>query len=137
MTPYATIDDLVPDRFPRALTATETAQVPTMMDDASFLLATKVPGLDAAIEGGDAVIAHAAMLQTVAMVKRALLAQAAQQTVDPAIESIAENWGPYGHNVKYRSDSGNLWLSTGEWDYLLGLLRGDVSQAVSMRSPGF
>lgn len=136
MDPYATIDDLVPERFPRALTPAETAQVPTMMADASFLLATKVPGLDAAIQGGNTVLEHAAMLTTVAMVKRSLLAQAAQRTVDPAVDQVSEAWGPYSQSIKYRSDSGNLWITNGDWDYLFGLLRGDMTQAVSMRSPG-
>ena len=137
MIPYADIDDLVPDRFPRALTPAETARVPTMMDDASFLLATRVPGLDAAIEGGDEVITHAAMLQTVAMVRRSLLAQAAQQTMDPGVDQVSQQFGPYSQTVKYRSDSGSLWMYNAEWDYLAGLVGGDVSAAVSMRSPGF
>ena len=107
-----------------------------MMDDASFLLATKVPGLDAAVEGGNVVIEHAAMLVTVAMVKRSLLAQAAQRTIDPAVDQVSEAWGPYSQSVKYKSDSGNLWITNGDWDYLFGLLRGDMSQAVSMRSAG-
>ena len=136
MIPYATIDDLVPDRFPRALTATETAQVPTMMDDASFLLATNVPGLDAAIEGGNAVVEHAAMLTVVTMVKRSLLAQEANQTTNPTVDQVSEAWGPYSQSVKYRSDSGNLWVTGKEWDWLMGLVGGNTSAAVSMRSPG-
>jgi Phage protein Gp19/Gp15/Gp42 len=132
---YATEEDLEP-RFPRALTAAEANQVEILLDDASFLLSIRVPGLDAAIEGGDEDITHAAMLTTVTMVRRSLLAQAAQQTVNPAIEQIGQTFGPYGQNIKYRSDSGNLWLYGSELEYLLGLLRGDVSEAVSMRSPG-
>ena len=54
-----------------------------MLEDASFLLSIKVPGLQEAIDGGDEAITHAAMLLTVAMVKRSLLAQAAQQTGQP------------------------------------------------------
>lgn len=136
MDPYATIDDLVPDRFPRALTPAETAQVPTMMEDASFLLATNVPGLQAAIDSGDAVITHAAMLTVVAMVRRSLLAQAAQQTSDPSVDQVSEAWGPYSRSTKFRTDSGNIWLTGKEFDYLFGLLRGDMTAAVSMRSPG-
>ena len=81
--PTPTIDDLVPDRFPRALTAAETAAVPTMLEDASFLLSTKVPGLQAAVDGGDEAVTYAAMLLVVTMVKRSLLASAAQQTANP------------------------------------------------------
>jgi Phage protein Gp19/Gp15/Gp42 len=134
VTPYADTDDLA-ERFPRALTAAETAQAETMLDDASFLLATKVPGLDAAVQGGDEVIAHAAMLTVVAMTRRSLLAQAAQQNV-PGVDQISQTFGPYSTSVKYSTDSGNLWLLGNEFDYLVGLIGGDMSAAVSMRSPG-
>jgi hypothetical protein len=132
---YATLQELT-DRFPRALTAAETAQAPTMLDDASFLLSVKVPGLQEAIDGGDETITTAAMLLTVAMVKRALLAQAASQTVNPAIDSLAQTFGPYSSSVKYRSPGGDLYLYDNELEYLLALLRGDMADAVSMRSPG-
>ena len=108
-----------------------------MLDDASFLLATNVPGLDAAIEGGNAMVEHAAMLTVVTMVRRSLLAQEAQQTANPMVDQVSEAWGPYSQSVKYRSDSGNVWLSGKEWDYLSGLVSGNVSAAVSIRSPGF
>ena len=107
-----------------------------MLDDASFLLATNVPGLDAAIEGGNAVVEHAAMLTTTTMVRRSLLAQEAQQTANPMVDQVSEAWGPYSQSVKYRSDSGNVWLSGKEWDYLSGLVSGNVSAAVSIRSRG-
>ena len=132
---FATLQDLI-DRFPRALEAAETAQAPLMLDDASFLLSIRVPGLQEAVDGGDENITYAAMLVTVAMVKRALLAQAASQTVNPAVDSLAQTFGPYSSSIKYRSDGGNLYLYDSELEYLLALLRGDVSQAVSMRSPG-
>src|SRR4029077_15811212 len=123
-------------RFPRALTTAETALVdPTMLDDASFLLSLRVPGLQAAVDGGDEVIVQAAMLTTVAMVKRSLLAQAAQQTAGPAVESIGQTFGPYAQNIKYRNDSGNLWLYDSELEALFGLLGGNAD-AVSVRSPG-
>jgi len=135
---YATLDDLlVPGRFPRDLTGSEINQVETMMDDASFLLSVRAPGLQAAIDSGNEVITHAAMLMVVAMVRRALLAQAAQQTVDPAVDQASEAWGPFSRSIKYRSDSGTVFLYDSELEYLLGLLRGDVSEAVSMRSKGF
>ena len=107
-----------------------------MMNDASFLLATKVPGLDAAIEGGNAAIEHAAMLTVVTMVKRSLLAQEANQTTNPGVDQVSEAWGPYSQSVKYRSDDGNLWLRNSEWDWLVGLVGGDTSAAVSIRSRG-
>lgn len=135
MTDYATMQDLT-DRFPRALTAPEAAQAPLMLEDASFLLSVRAPGVQAAVDAGDETITHAAMLLTVAMVRRALLAQAASQTVNPGLESLAQTFGPYSSSVKYRSDDGNLFLYDSELEYLRGLLRGDISAAVSIRSRG-
>ena len=63
---YATIDDLTA-RFGRPLTPAEQAQAEVMLDDASFLLSLKAPGLDAAVDSGDVVITNAAMLAVVAM----------------------------------------------------------------------
>jgi len=138
VTPYATIEDLTtPGRFPRALTAEETAAVPTMLEDASFLLSIKVPDLQAAIDNGDEEVIHAAMLLVVTMVKRSLLAQEAQQTVSVGTEQVSQTFGPYSTSVKYSSDSGNLWLRDNELESLLALLRGDTAIAVSYRSPGF
>ena len=108
-----------------------------MLEDASFLLATRVPGLQAAIDGGDLVIANAAMLATVNMVGRALLNRSAQQSGQPGVDQVSQQFGPYSSTVKYRSDSGDLYLYASEWDYLLRLVGGDMSAAVSMRSPGF
>lgn len=135
MTAYATLQELT-ERFPRALTVPEAAQAPTMLDDASFLLSVRAPGLQEAIDGGDETITHAAMLLTVAMVRRALLAQAASQTVNPGMDSLSQTFGPYSSSIKYRSDDGNLFLYGSELEYLLGLLRGDMSEAVSVRSRG-
>jgi hypothetical protein len=134
--PYATIDDLLA-RFPRALTGPEAAQAEVMLDDASFLLSINTPGLQAAIDGGNENVTHEAMLLTVVMVRRSLLAQAAQQSVNPGVDQVSEAWGPYSRSVKYKTDSGNLWLYDREWESLLALLRGDTAAAVSMRSPGF
>jgi hypothetical protein len=133
---YATVDDLAA-RFPRALTSAEEAAAEIMLEDASFLLSIRVPGLQAAVDSEDEVITNAAMLTTVAMVKRALLSQAAQQTGQPGVDQVSQQFGPYSSTVKYRSDSGDLYLYASELDYLLGLLRDDPATAVSMRSPGF
>lgn len=136
MTPYATIEELQA-RFPRALTPEETTQAETMLEDASFLLSIKTPGLQAAIDNGDEEVIHSAMLLTVAMVKRSLLAQAAQQTVTPGTEQVSQTFGPYSQSIKYSSDAGNLWIRDDEWESLLILLRGDSAAAVSLRSQGF
>lgn len=135
MVSYATVDDLTA-RFPRDLTGVESDQVDTMLQDASFLLSVKAVGLQAAIDGGDQTIITAAMMLTVAMVKRALLAQAAQLDVNPAIDQMSEAWGTFSQSVKFRTDNCNLYLYDSELDYLLGLLRGSQAEAVSMRSPG-
>jgi hypothetical protein len=135
VTAFATIEELT-ERFPRALTAAETAQAPTMLDDASFLLATRVVGLQEAIDNGDETLAMAAMLTVVAMVRRALLAQAASESVNPGVDSVAQTFGPYSSSIKYRSNEGALFLYPNELDYLLALIRGDMAEAVSMRSPG-
>lgn len=132
---FATIDDLTA-RFPRALTAAEAEQAETLLKDASFLLSIEAPGVVAAVDGDDEEIAYAAKLLTVAMVKRALLAQAAQQTINPAVEQISQAYGPYSSSVRYRSGGANLYLYDDELEYLLALLRGDNATAVSMRSPG-
>lgn len=133
---YATIDDLTA-RFPRALTPAETAAAEILLEDASFLLSIRAPGVAAAVDDGDEAITTAAMLLTVAMVKRALLAQAAQQVGDPSVSQVSQTFGPYQSSVQYKSDSGNLWLRDDELEYLLALLRGENLTAVSMRSPGF
>ena len=138
MTAFAELTDLTtPGRFPRPLTAAETAAAPTMLEDASFWLSVWVPGLEEAVEGGDPKVTEAAMLTTVAMVRRALLAAAAQQNRDPMVDQLGETFGPYGRTVKFRSDSGNYWLYANELESLQGMLRGDTATAVSMRSPGF
>lgn len=132
---YADLDDLTA-RFPRALTAAETAQAPTMLDDATFLLSVRAPGLQEAVDSGDATITQAAMPLTVSMVRRALLAQAASETVNPAVEQYAQTFGPYSSSIKYRSPGGDLYLYASEWEYLMGLIRGDMAEAVSVRSSG-
>lgn len=132
---YATIDDLTA-RFGRPLTPAEQAQAEVMLDDASFLLSLKAPGLDAAVDSGDVVITNAAMLAVVAMTKRALLAQAAQQTNQPNVEQVSQAFGPYSSSVKYRTEDGNLFLYASELEAVLAILRGDNAAAVSMRAPG-
>ena len=133
---YATIDDLTA-RFPRALTSAEATAAEILLEDASFLLSIRAPGVATAVDGGDEAITHAAMLLTVAMVKRYLLAASAQQTGDPSVSQVSQTFGPYQSSVQYKSDSGNLWLRDDELEYLLALLRGENLSAVSMRSPGF
>lgn len=135
MAAYATLADLEA-RFPRALTTAEEEQAPTMLDDASFLLSIQAPTLQAAIDTPDLAIVHATMLLVVAMVKRAILANAAQGSVDPNVDNLTESFGPFSQSIKYRSPNSNLYLYDSEWEYLLALLRGNVATAVSVRSPG-
>ena len=130
---YADLDDLTA-RFPRALTPAEIAQAEIMLEDASFILSVKVPGLDEAVANGEQPVTQAAMLLTVTMVRRALLAQAAGQTINPAIDSVSEAFGPYTSSIKYRGVGGELYLYDAELQYLLGMM--GTEPAVSMRSPG-
>jgi hypothetical protein len=126
MPTYAELFDLK-DRFPRDLSPAEQARAQTLLGDASFWLSAWVPGLDAAITGGNAELVEAAKLLVVAMVRRALL--------DPGTESRqSESAGIY--TVRYRNPEGNLFVYGRELDSILTLLTSDRAQAVSMRSPG-
>jgi hypothetical protein len=102
VTTYAELDDLIP-RFPRDLTDAEEEAAPTLLDDASFWLGVWVPGLDNAIQGGDEVLAQAAKLLVVAMVKRSLLSQVPD---NPGVQSLTETAGPYSQAVTYRNPEG-------------------------------
>jgi hypothetical protein len=86
VTVYAELDDLEP-RFPRDLTDAEEEAAPTLLADASFWLGVWVPGLDDAISGGNEILAQAAMLLVVSMVKRSLLSQVAE---NPGVQSVTE-----------------------------------------------
>jgi hypothetical protein len=132
---YATLSDLT-DRFPRALTDEETALADTMLADASFLLSMRVYGLQNAIDNGQPGVAQAAMLLVVAMVRRALLAMAAQAAASPNVDSVSEAWGTYSQSVKYRSDNGALFLYQSEIDDIFSQIYGTTAAAISMRSPG-
>lgn len=99
----------------------------TLLGDASFWLSAWVPGLDAAINGGDAELEEAAKLLVVSMVKRALSA--------PGAENVAqETVGVF--SVRYRNPEGNLYVYGSELDTILLLMTKDRQAAVSYRSPG-
>lgn len=132
---YATLADLTA-RFPRDLTSAEQEQAPTLLDDASFVLSVKAPGLQQAIDGGDETVTQAALLLTVTVVKRALQAQANQQANTPAVDQVSQTWGPFSQSVSYRSADAGLYLYDSELRSLLGLLRDDMAEAVAMRSAG-
>jgi hypothetical protein len=115
------------------LTADEQTRAATLLADASFWLGVWVPGLT---ESTDEAVLEAAKLVVVEMVKRSLLAAAAAQVTDPAVESVTEGAGIYNRAIRYRSPDGNLFLYARELEDLEGLLRGNRATAVSMRSPG-
>ena len=133
---FATVDDLAV-RFPRALTSAEEEAAEVMLDDASFLLSIEVPGLSAAVDGGNEDVTEAALLFTVAAVKRTMLAQAAQAAVNPALDQVAQTFGPYSSSIKYKNNGGNLYWYPNEIEALIALLGGESRQAISIRSPGF
>jgi hypothetical protein len=132
VTAYAELDDLEA-RFPRELTDAEEEAAPTLLEDASFWLGVWVPGLDAAIQGGDGTLAQAAKLLVVSMVKRSLLSQVPD---NPGVQSATSTAGPYSQSVTYRNPEGNLYLYGNELTSITDLLWPDKAQAVSMRSPG-
>ena len=121
---FANVDDLAA-RFPRALTPAEEEQAEILLEDASFLLSIEAPDVVAAVDGGDENVTYAAMLLVVAMVKRALQAQAAQQTITPGVEQVSETWGPYSQSVRFKSRWRQSVAVPSEIEYLLALLRGD------------
>lgn len=128
MTVFATVDDLTA-RYTGTVDP-DTAE--TLLEDASFWLGVWVPGLDTAVTTSSDV-ATAAMLLVVAMVKRALTAQAADV---PGVQSITNSAGPYNQSVTYRNPEGNLYLYANELESITSLLRSSRAAAVSMRSPG-
>lgn len=128
--PYAELSDLTA-RFPRALTEAEQTRAETLLVDASFWLGVWVPGL---AESEDETVLEAAKLIVVEMVKRALVS-AAEARPDGA-ESVSQTAGIYSTNIRFRNPDGNLFLYGRELEDLEGLLRGNRSSAVSMRSPG-
>lgn len=132
MTTYAELADLQA-RFPRDLTSAEQDAAPTLLGDASFWLGVWVPGLDNAITGGDEVLAQAAKLLVVSMVKRSLLSQVPD---NPGVQSTTSTAGPYSQSVTYRNPEGNLYLYGTELTSITDLLWPNKAQAVSMRSPG-
>lgn len=130
MTPYAELSDLEA-RFPRDLTDAESERAETLLEDASFWLSVWVPGL---LTTDDETALEGAKLIVVEMVKRALTA-AAEARPDGA-ESVSQTAGIYSTNIRFRNPDGNLFLYARELEDLEGLLRGNRSAAVSMRSPG-
>lgn len=128
---YADIDDLTA-RFSRDLTAAESDRAEILLEDASFQLSVRAPGLQEAIDGGDEQVATAAKLTVVAMVRRVLLAPA----VDDGVQSQNLVTGPFQQQIVYRSPDSNLYLYQAELDTILGLLRANPADAVSMMQFG-
>lgn len=128
MTVYATLEDLQA-RYTGQIDS-DTAE--TLLGDASFWLGVWVEGLDAAVTTSSDV-AEAAKLLVVAMVKRALQAQTAEQ---PGVQSTTNSWGPYNQSVTFRNPEANLYLYANELESITSLLRSTRAGAVSMRSPG-
>ncbi len=129
MPTYADIDaDFIP-RYPHTLTDAEKDRAELLLEDASFWLNVWVPGLDAAITGGDEQITTAAKLLVVAMVKRELL--------DPVPETSgleSETIGPFTRT--YRGFEGQRYAYDQELAEMIDLLRPNRADAVAMRSPG-
>ena len=127
MAAYATLAELTA-RFPRTLTTEEQNRALVLLDDATFWLGAWVPGLDAAILAGVPLVAMAAKLLVIAMVRRTLLSPGQGDGVQD------ETIGPF--RVVYRNPEGNLYLYGSELEDITNLLRPKRASAVSMRSPG-
>ena len=131
ITPYAELSDLV-ERSPRELTTDEEDRAAILLGDASFWLGVWVPGLEAAVIGGNEKISEAAKLLVVAMVRRSLNSP----LFDDGVASTTQVAGPFQNVVAYRNPDGNLYLYSRELDAIRGLLRGNSADAVSMTLPG-
>lgn len=133
MTTYAEPEDLT-ERFPRDLTDPEVARLPILLEDASFWLGVRVPGLVSAIAADDEQAIQGAKLLVVAAVKRALLTQVPEV---PGVQSITNTAGPFTQAVTYANPGDGLWWYNSELEWMCDLLRGsNRSGAVSMTSPG-
>jgi hypothetical protein len=121
---YAELSDLQ-SRYPGTLPTQPDPE--TLIGDASFWLSVWVPGLDAAITGGDVELEEAARLLVVSMVKRALAAPGAENVQQETVGVFS---------VRYRNPEGNLYVYGRELDTILLLMTKDRAAAVSYRSPG-
>lgn len=111
----------------RTLTPAEATRAPVLLGDASFWLSAWVPGLDAAITGGDPELTEAGKLLVVAMVRRALDAPGAENVQQETVGVFS---------VRYRNPEGNLYVYGRELDTILALMTEDRAAAVSYRSLG-
>src|SRR5215207_5629118 len=108
------------------VSAADVQRAGVLLGDASFWLSAWVPGLDAAITGGDPELVMAGKLLVVAMVKRALEAPGAEN-------ALQETAGVF--TVRYRNPEGNLYVYGRELETILALMTADRAAAVSYRSP--
>lgn len=129
--PYAELEDLQV-RFPRTLTSNEEERAEILLEDASFQLGVRAPGLQEAIDGGDEQLETAAKLTVVAMVRRVLLAPA----LDDGVQSQNLVTGPFQQQIVYRNPDSNLYLYQAELDTIRGLLRPNPADAVSVMQLG-
>lgn len=131
MAPYAELEDLQA-RFPRPLTSEEEERAGILLEDASFQLGVRAPGLQEAIDNSDEQAITAAKLTVVAMVRRVLQAPA----LDEGVQSQNLVAGPFQQQVVYRNPDSNLYLYSAELDTVLGLLRTNPADATSVMAPG-
>jgi hypothetical protein len=128
---YAEPGDLAARWHP--LTPEETSKATTLLDDAAFWLRVWVPGLQSAIDSGNADAATAAKLLTVSMVKRAMQNENDQS---PGIASRQEVASIYQEIITYRNPEGNLYLYDRELADILAVVTGVPQGATSFTSPG-
>lgn len=130
---YAQVDPDLVKRW-RALSPDEVSKAEVLLDDAAFWLRVWVPGLGGAIAAApDSDAAKAAKLLSVAMVKRAMIAEDSEL---PGAQSVQETAGVFGETIVFRNPDGDLFLYARELSDILAVVTGAPQGAVSYTSPG-
>lgn len=114
MTAFATTED-VAARW-RPLTDDETMVAATLLDDASAIIRSQYPGIDAQITSG-AVDPANLLIVVAGMVKRALISP------DEGVTQESQSVGPYSHSQTYANPLRNLFLTDADRLLIVGAAR--------------
>lgn len=122
MADFATAADLAA-RW-RPLTPTEEAVAAERLADASAMIRTRAPGIDARITAGtlDAAVPR---LVACEMVRRAM------SVADVGVASVQESAGPFSTNVSYSNAVGSIYISKAE----MRLLRPRRAFTIDLQPP--
>jgi hypothetical protein len=111
--PFATPGD-VAARW-RPLTAAELVIATALLGDASALLRSRFPGIDAQVANGN-LDAAIPLLVVAGMVKRALIAP------DEGVTSESESAGPYNHSQTFANPLRNVFLTAADLVLIQGYI---------------